>query len=238
MIVRAAGAVQLLITQPDHAALAGRIMREWRAGRLRESPRRDAILLAVQEHDNGWREVDAAPIRDEATGRIHDFVTAPDPVRRSVWPRAIARLSAAPYTAALVAQHAAHVYGRYRGDPAWAAFFVEMEASRDRHLRAAGSMPLDDFLREYFYVRIGDLLSLAFCTGWSEVHADVPGYDIRLDQDRVTIAPDPFEGRQIALEVKARELPSRPFVSALDVEAAFARARHTTVTGVLTGARS
>jgi Protein of unknown function (DUF3891) len=238
MIVRAAGASQLLITQPDHAALASRVMREWRAGGFPESPRRDAILLAVHEHDNGWREVDAAPIWDEATGRIHDFVTAPDAIRRGVWPRAVERLAATPYTAALVSQHAAHVYGRYRGDPAWAAFFGEMEASRDRHLHAAGSIPFDEFLREYFYVRIGDLLSLAFCTGWSEVQADVPGYQIRLDQGRVTITPDPFEGREIALEVRARELPSRPFVSALDAEAAFARARQTTVTGALSGARS
>jgi Protein of unknown function (DUF3891) len=238
MIVRPSATTQLLITQPDHAALAGRMMRQWRAGGLPEARRRDWILAAVEQHDNGWREVDAAPIRDEATGRLHDFVTAPDAIRRGVWPRAIERLAATPYTAALVAQHAAHVYGRYRGDPAWTTFFVEMEASRDHHLRAAGSIPFDEFLREYFYVRIGDLLSLAFCTGWSEVKADVPGYEIRLDQNRVTIAPDPFDGREIALEVPARELPNRPFGSALELEAAFARARQTTLTGTLAGARS
>jgi hypothetical protein len=238
MIVRPSATTQLLITQPDHAALAGRIMRQWRAGGFPEAPRRDWILLAVEEHDNGWREVDAAPIRDEATGRLHDFVTAPDAIRRGVWPRAVERLAATPYTAALVAQHAAHVYGRYRGDPAWAAFFVEMEASRDRHLRAAGSIPFDEFLREYFYVRIGDLLSLAFCTGWSEVQADVPGYEIRLDQGRVTIAPDPFEGREVRLEVKARELPNRPFGSILEAEAAFAAARSVIVRGVAVGTNS
>jgi hypothetical protein len=238
MIVRPSATSQLLITQPDHAALAGRIIRQWRAGRFPEAARRDWILLAVEQHDNGWREVDAAPIRDEATGRPHDFVTAPDAIRRGVWPRAIERLAATPYAAALVAQHAAHVYGRYRGDSDWAPFFAGMEASRDRHLRAAGSIPFDEFLRDYFYVRIGDLLSLAFCTGWSELKTDVPGYQIGLDQGRVTIAPDPFEGREIALEVPARELPNQPFGSALELEAAFARARQTTVTGVLVGSRS
>jgi hypothetical protein len=54
-------------------------MRGWRDGGFTDNPRRDAILLAIAEHDNGWREVDVAPIVDEATGRIHDFVSAPDP---------------------------------------------------------------------------------------------------------------------------------------------------------------
>ena len=73
----------LICTQPDHAALAQHIMQHWRADGLPESPRRAAILLAVNEHDNGWREVDAAPIVDPATGGIRDFINAPDEVRRS-----------------------------------------------------------------------------------------------------------------------------------------------------------
>ena len=89
---------QLVITQPEHAGLAGRIMKHW-LGDLAGSPRRAEILVAVNEHDNGWRDVDAAPIVDPATGRLLDFIHAPDHVRQDVWPRGVECLAATPYAA-------------------------------------------------------------------------------------------------------------------------------------------
>ena len=84
-------------------------------------------------------------------------MTAPDAVKRSVWPRAVGRLAHAPYAAALVAHHAVHVYRRYRTEPDWAAFFAEMDATRDRHLSAAGTVTFEELLRDYIFLRIGDL---------------------------------------------------------------------------------
>ena len=241
MIVRLDGSFQLLITQPDHAALAGRVMREWRAGGLLQSPRRASILLAVEEHDNGWREADAAPLVD-AAGRVLDFVGAPDDVRRPVWPRGVERLAATPYAAALVAQHALHVYRRYRENPEWAPFFAGMEACRDRHLKRspgkeAAAPTLEDLLRDYFFVRIGDLLSLTFCNGWTSVQSDDSGsgYAIRLEGTRLAVTPDPFDGRDVPLEVTARELPGRPFQSAAEAREAFARAPEVLLQGVASG---
>ena len=118
MILRPNGPTRVAITQPDHAALAGRIVKAWRANGLPASSRRDEILLAVSEHDNGWREIDAQFIRDPATGDILDFMTVSGDIKRGVWSRAIERLSATPYAAALVAHYAAHVYGRYRSEDA------------------------------------------------------------------------------------------------------------------------
>ncbi len=83
-----------LITQPDHAHLARRIME--RCVSLRDRPRADSILLAIGEHDNGWEEEDASPTVDLETGKVVDFVSAPLAVRHRVWPRAIGRLSARP----------------------------------------------------------------------------------------------------------------------------------------------
>ena len=206
MILRPTESFQLLITQPDHAALAARIMQEWSADGLPASPRRALILLAVEEHDNGWREVDASPLIDAATGRILDFITVADEVKRGVWPRALARLAHAPYAAALVAEHALHVYRRYRPQPDWARHFEEMEDARARHLAAASPLTLDDLLRDYFFLRIGDLASLTFCNGWTEVQTDDLGYgySIRLEEARLVVSPDPFAGRTIPIEVTAR----------------------------------
>jgi Protein of unknown function (DUF3891) len=103
-----------LITQPDHAHLAGAIMK--RCVPLAARPRRDAILLAIREHDNGWIEEDAAPAVNTETGSIFDFVSAPLSVRHAVWPRGVRRLASTPWAAALVAQHAITVYDRFRSD--------------------------------------------------------------------------------------------------------------------------
>jgi hypothetical protein len=62
------------------------------------------------------------------------------------------------------------------------------------------------------------------------------GYAIRLDGTRLTITPDPFEGREVPLEVVARELPNRTFRSEAEAQDAFSRARTVLVKGVASGA--
>jgi Protein of unknown function (DUF3891) len=224
MIIRPNGSSRLAITQPDHAALAAHIVKSWRANGLSESPRRNEILLAIAEHDNGWREVDDRLLVDPATGAIQDFATASGEIRRGVWPRAVARLSATPYAAALVAHHAAHVYGRFRGDPDWMYFFDEMEAARDRHLHALG-IARAELLNDYVFLRIGDLASLMFCTGVTM--AGEFGYSARLeDGEQLVITPDPFGGADIPLSIDAREIEG------------YSLARRVTVTGIARGTRT
>lgn len=235
MIIQRAVGSQLLITQPDHAMLAGHIMRHWEADRLRESPRRSAILLAVQEHDNGWREVDSAPLVDQASGQLLDFITAPAAVRREVWPRGVNRLAATPYAAALVAQHAVHLYHRFRAERAWAPFFLAMEAARDRYLQLTGSASPEDLRRDYALVRIGDLASLTFCNGWTDVHSDESDYAARLEGMRLIITPDPFEGGAVPIEVIARELPDHPFGSTAEARRAFDAAEPRMLRGIVSG---
>jgi hypothetical protein len=193
------GQTRVAITQPDHAALAGRIMEAWRANGLPTSKRRDEILLAVSQHDNGWRETDAGFQLHPETGDIVDFMTVPDDIKRAVWSRGIRRLSHTPYAAALVAHHAAHVYSRYREDPEWAEFFPEMEAIRDRLASR------DEVLADYLFLRIGDLASLAFCTG-TEMPSREFGYTVKFDGDVVTITPDPFEGAEVPLQISGLDV--------------------------------
>jgi hypothetical protein len=235
MIIRPNGASHLAITQPDHAALAGDIMRAWRADGLPASPRRAEILLAVAEHDNGWREIDAAPMTDAATGRMLDFMGVPDTVRRGVWPAAVERLSGTPYAAALVAQHAVHVYARYRPDPSWSLFFAAMETARDQHLRAAAPLTLVDLLVDYPFVRIGDLISLLFCTGWTDTQTTETGHTIRRDDTRVVVTPDPFAGADVPFSIVARELPRVTFRSRMDARDTLAAAPTVTLHGIVSG---
>jgi hypothetical protein len=226
MIVRAAGDRLQLITQPDHARLARRIME--RCAPLRARPRADTILFAIREHDNGWTELDAAPMVDSSTGRIADFMTAPVPVRQQVWPRGVGRIQE-PWAAALVAQHALTIYDRYRERPEWSAFFATMEAMRDERLCESGGS-LDELSADYAFVRLGDLVSLAFCTGWTEEQR-FGDWAVQRFDSRIIVTPDAFGGTTIPFEITARELPDRPFTSDADLRDALGAATLTIVRG-------
>jgi hypothetical protein len=231
MIVRDQGSSVLLVTQPDHAQLAGRIME--RCVQLRNRPRRESILHAIAEHDNGWTEEDASPALDPTTGRVVDFVTAPLAVRHRVWPRGVERLAADPWAAALVGQHAITVYDRFRPDPDWAAFFASMERLRDEMVARSG-LPLAALLEDYVFVRLGDLISLTFCTGWTDEQR-FASWAVRRHGDTVVVTHDPFDGVPVPVEVRARRLPSEPLRSDAELRGALAAAEPVTLRGTVQG---
>ena len=227
MIVRRTPDGLQLITQPDHAALARRIME--RCAPLADRPRRELILHAIAEHDSGWAEDDASPRVDPATGDVLDFVTAPLGVRQGGWPRAVANLGDNPWAAALVAQHALTAYERYRPEPEWRSFFAELEKARAALLVESG-LSLDELVDDYTFVRLGDLISLAFCTGWRDENA-FAGYAVQLSGDRVAVEPDLFDGHEVAFEITARAIPRTTFESDEDLRAALAAATTVTLPG-------
>lgn len=232
MIVREQGESVLLITQPDHARLSGRIME--RCVPLLGRPRRGAILHAIAEHDNGWAEEDASPALDPETGRVVDFVNAPLAVRHRVWPRGVARLANDPWAAALVAQHAITVYDRFGPDPEWASFFSTMEAMRDRMCGVAG-LPLHELLDDYVFVRLGDLISLTFCTGWTDEQR-FGGWSVRRNDTRLVVRPDPFDRQVVPIEIHARRLRGGPLRSDTELHEALAAAASITLSGEVRGA--
>ena len=233
MIVRAIEDRVQLVTQPDHAHLARRIMDH--CVPLATRARRDAILHAVAEHDNGWAEADAAPGVD-ASGNVLDFMTVPLEVRHGVWPRGIARLAGDPWAAALVAHHALTVYSRFQGDSDWTAFFVGMEAARGAMLRASG-MPLADLVDDYPFLRLGDLISLAFCTGSTDEQR-FADWTVQLTGTRVVVSPDLFGGEAISFNVEARTIRHRPFRGGAELRDELSHAAVTTLRGDVAGRKT
>ena len=195
---------------------------------LRSRRRAESILLAIREHDNGWQEEDAAPTLDLETGKVVDFVTAPLIVRHRVWPRAIGRLSHDPWAAALVAQHALTVYDRFRSDPRWATFFADLTVLRDDMLAVSGGS-IDALAEDYPFVRLGDLISLTFCTGWTEPQRFAEWVVTGVDAT-VSIEPNPFDS-SLSFEIPAVELPGTVFRSAAEMEDLFLNTPRTTLAG-------
>jgi Protein of unknown function (DUF3891) len=231
VIVRPAHESVQLITQPDHAQLARMIMEHCVA--LAARPRRDAILHAIAEHDNGWTEEDAAPTVNPVTGRVTDFVSAALHVRHSVWPRAIARLADDPWAAALVAQHAIAVYDRFRPEAEWQPFFTEMESARSEMLLASG-LPLEDLAADYPFVRLADLISLTFCVGWTDEQR-FGDWTIQLSGTRVVVTPDAFGGVTIPIQITSTVIRDQPFRSDAALCEALSVAATTTLLGEVAG---
>jgi hypothetical protein len=243
MIIRRHGKDLLLITQADHAALAADIVSRWTADGFPANPRRDVILLAAREHDNGWLEEDATTLVD-AAGEPLDFVAAPVPVKHRIWPRAAERLGKVdPYAGALVAHHAGTVHGQQRSDPVWRGFLDRMarlerellarcphqeETGGDGGLRAA-------LVNDYRFVQAGDQLSLIFCNGWTAPFPR-PGGRTILKGTTLEVTPDPFGGASVPLRVRARRLTARSFASAADLRAAFDAAPVVMIEGEAAGA--
>jgi hypothetical protein len=226
MIVRPAESGYVLITQPDHAQLARRIMEHCVS--LVENPRRDSILRAIGEHDDGWREYDAEPTVDMRTGDVVDFIHAPVSVRQGVWPKAVAGLADDPWAAALVANHALFAYDRFRGDAAWTGFFNGLETSRAALLRASDGSP-EQLEADYAFLRLGDLISLAFCTG-TVAAQPFRDWTVQLTGPRVVVTPGIFGGAPVTFEVRARAVRP-PFETDAELREALGRS----VTAMLQG---
>ncbi len=236
MIVRPDGDALVLVRQPDHARLSADLMAAWREGGLTEDPRREEILAAVAGHDDGWAEPDTAPIFDPASGRPYDFVTAPDDVRLSVWPRGVERIRArhGPFAAALVARHPIALYDAY-GRPEGAADLVaRLETRIEELLREDGRADRRRLDAAYRFVAIGDLLSLAFCSGWEE--REILGYRIRVEGSRLRVAPDPFGGTKTSLAVPCRKIAGRRYPSAHALEKEWNEAPEGVLEGTAEGA--
>lgn len=240
MIVRQEADAFVLIAQGDHAAYAATILEHWHDNGLPAHPLRDRIIAATRVHDIGWADEDAAPRLNPDTGFPFDFISMPEAVRQSVWPRAVEMLRDTPYEAALVAQHALTIYRRFEGHASFDRFFRQMGAARD-HLfqRCQDTMPdtgLSSFMQAYALLSIADLLSLIVCHGWTTAH-DADQYRATLMGDTLYVAPDPFGGHAMPFRIPGRRIERIRYGSDADLCAAYAAAPVVWTEGTLTGVR-
>ena len=230
MIVVPEGSALRCITQPDHAHFAGELLSLWRTGGLPAHPRRDDLIFAAREHDNGWREIDEGPAFDSASGVPLDFITVADGVKQSVWPRAIDRVAQlSPYAAALIAQHAIAVYQSHANKPLWTAFFDAMAARRDALLTGTEHSTAD-LEGDYRFLSVVDLLSLSFCNAWPD-ERERYGCRVRYAGEGIDVNPALFTG-DVPIRIRGRRLPNRRYASTADLRAAFDQAPPETLQGL------
>jgi uncharacterized protein DUF3891 len=223
MIVRADAGRLLLVTQPDHAAFSADLLSLFRLPQLVENPRRASLLRAARLHDNGWREVDAAPRVNPVTGLPHDVFDLPDRLRIEIWDRSSARYERSdPYTALLTTQHALSLYRANAGKPGWRDLLPTLDERR-AELLAVCELTADDLAADYRFLELADQLSLAVCSGSGEL---VQGADLegRLHDDELVLSPFPLAGAT-TFQVPCRRVERRRYLGDADLAGALAAER-------------
>jgi hypothetical protein len=214
------------VTQPDHARFAAELLSLWRADGMPEHPRRAELLFAVREHDNGWREADAAPRWNAGLGRPHDFTTTPREDRIEIWQRGTARFAGEhPYASLLVTHHALRLHQDRPRTEGWADFLDYLGELQQGLLESLG-IAEGDLAADYRWLDLADLISLAVCNRWSgpfERHG-VRGH-VRSGPD-LSLALDPFPlAGATTFRIPCRSLPERPYAGDADLAVELAQVR-------------
>lgn len=226
MIVHDEGPGLRLITQTDHARFAGELLSLWRTDGVADHPRRDDLLFAAREHDNGWREADAAPSWDAEAGRPHDFLSVARAERNEIWARGTARFEAKrPYAALLITLHALTINrDPAPGDKATKALLAALAERKKRLLEATGATEAAA-LEDYRFIDLTDALSLAACNRWNDP-VERHGVKARFDAEIHTLYLEPFPlAGATTFQLPARRIPNRRYQGDADLGGELAAAR-------------
>jgi hypothetical protein len=254
MIARRENGGWTLIRQMDHAAHCGELARAWRAGPFGEASVSPSLEYAAGYHDLGWTEIDKVPEVD-AEGRPCNFTQIDERRHTEFYSgavRTIARTDA--YAAYLVSLHASGLYSRRYGwgglKPVdWTAIgpYGRALLAGERHFRAdlaemiaPSELEFEAAWRNYMLLETFDYLSLLTCLGFdSSGCGPVPTHGGqwetltvgRLGAWEVELAPFPFAGDRLEVEVEYAHLDRASFANAAELRADLAAARpqtHTT----------
>jgi hypothetical protein len=213
MLRRDEGTNWLVITQPEHAALSGRLAQAWATI---PAPRAET-LLAIYEHDNGHAQSDANGHWNPQTGEVQDFRSAPKETQAEIARRGVERLAQeSPYAALLVAIH----FGEHAAQE---RLLARLRADSTRAADAA----TERINAGYQLLQACDVLSLAVCLGIArfdtakETPAFRPGGQPLLDMafhhrggGIVALDPWPFATDRVTARVTARVIPARRYTAA------------------------
>jgi hypothetical protein len=164
VIVRARDGELWLLAQDDHARLSGSFAALWDGGGLPPPPAE--VVRAAAIHDRGWRQWDARPLVDPATGLPHPYSRMPGEDYRRIWTGTLeGAWREGELAGLLVSGHGMRFFGRKRGadDRAFLAEQRGREAAAREALDRRQSARLGLWHEWFFF---WDGLSLFCCEGW------------------------------------------------------------------------
>ena len=229
----------ILVSQHDHAVLAGEIIALWGNGAFMRPRPFDEVVFAVAEHDSGWREWDSRPKINPENGYPANFMEMEPGDQYEIWKGSyLVPARGHPYASSLIALHFDRFNEKSLGKNPENSKAKLLEREIDEFVSGnlgvdpsgdTSSLPPDVKINLRF-VQVGDIISLTLCHGWEEMEIkDVPvDYEggaalvkmASADGFNFTMAPYPFTEPVIKCGVPALRLPRKSFTSDGDLRRA------------------
>jgi hypothetical protein len=221
----------ILISQIEHAHLAGRLAEAWGAtGFAPLVPRRE-LLWAIDHHDDGWHEWDQAPDVNPA-GEPRQFTEMDHDVALPIWTDSIEQAaSAGPLEGYLVAAHFCALGQRAaaskQDDPAWdnaRAFLARYESRGSEWLAAWQAAEPERNTRQVAeqalrQLQFFDSFSLWFCCDEATTAETIEtpgGSDFMITPrtaSRLLLSPWPFTSGALEVAAGGQIVPARKYAS-------------------------
>lgn len=237
----AAGSEQwILISQVEHARLAGALAERWgRQGVAALEPRSE-LLNAIFHHDDGWANWERSPGLDPESGRPLQFTEMPLVESLAIWEDSIASASHFGALAGyVVSAHFCHLLrrfsARWQGVAAMTAMAQDFlgrqtqqqsQWSADWGRQAAASEPAVVLANALRFLQLFDSLSLWLCcseTPEPEEFETPGGPKIAVQSagpGRVAVDPWPFQPDSLQLSAVARSVPAIRYDAPADLATA------------------
>jgi hypothetical protein len=111
MLISRRGDKLVLVTQPDHAVMAGDIVSHWGNDTFAQPQPLESVRLAAALHDDGWTEADAEPLLNTAEQRPLHFLEIDMKDHIPLYGRGVQRTyEKDPYAGLLVSMHWTGLY--------------------------------------------------------------------------------------------------------------------------------
>ncbi len=231
-------AAWVLIHQIDHAHLAFELAQHWGAGPFRPLQPRKELLWACAHHDDGWREWDARPQVDPASGVPRQFLEMQPAETRDIWRKSIdAAAGQGPMEGYLVAGHFCRLGRRAthdkQSDPQWRPFleFLDEYEARARDWLAQWQLGQEQertlavAAQALDQLQFFDTFSLWFCCSESTERETVEtpaGIDLELSPrgaSQIRLSPWPLTVDMLELSVPGRLVEALKYADADELAA-------------------
>jgi hypothetical protein len=231
----------ILITQLEHARLAGVLAEHWGGGDFLPLADSDAVLWGATHHDDGWQPWEIHPDVNPA-GQPRAFTEMEPADSLAIWSRSIeiAR-DVGPLECSIVAGHFYALARRatvFLRQPDQLQFVERFVARNDDLIveQLTAWQALDPARNTasraelaLLQLQMFDALSLWFCctpTGESETLITPGGKEmslIMLGENVVRLTPWPFRSAGLNLEIHGRRVPVRTYANAAELAAVAAQ---------------
>lgn len=234
----------LLITQHEHAGLAGEIMEYWGNEMFSAPEPRDEVLFAINEHDAGWRQWDASPKLYAPSGLPANFSEIETQDQSVIWKRCFRDHAAEhPYASVLIALHFAkfnqHNLDRDPSDKNAGTLKTELvKFIKDKAGVELNGFSLEDMSSDIKVnlklLQIGDIVSLSLCHGWKSIEIKDAPVDylgncrtLKMESGdglNYTLEPYPFGEPKLNFSILSRRLNGASFADDAEYRIAYENA--------------